>query len=216
MRELQPELDKLKKIYSSINVIKIADFVNAYKAEDTQKIDLMSSELTPDEQAIVSIEGARTISRIYPGIEEEIELQPGDYVMDYMIKSQMKILPSFTEGDIEISYQEGGGVYEGQWIIGSGTVPFSLTRADLDGKEHITFMVVSIKRGGEYGAVDEFRDNIFNEDGDIELELLYEGEKLTAVSGMISRDFTAGDNERVEYLNISKEDVSYYLKPRLR
>jgi hypothetical protein len=215
-KTLNYNLDESKSLASSIKVIKTIDFIKAYLSKDINQIDSSASELTANEKVVASIKGEKTISRMYPEMNEQnIELNRGDYFIDYAIRAPMKILPSFYAGQIPISYNQAGGVYEGIWVTGSGSIPFSLTTNELEGKKHIEFIIIATKREGEYSAVDEFRDSIFNDNGDIDAELLYENGKLISVDGMHSKDFTAKDNQKVEYLKISKEEYSKYVKPRL-
>ena len=126
----------------------------------------------------------------------------------------MKIEPSFVKTlgeDYEISYHESGtGTYEGIWIIGSDTYSFSLE--DINDKSSIIFYVLAVKRASEKTEVNDFHDTIFV-DGSIKAELLYEDDVLIDIDGLVSEDFKAKENQRVEKIII--EDYADFLSPEL-
>lgn len=213
-KDLAYDLEKKKTLNSDVRIIRLSDFIRAYKSGTP--VSGYASPVNEKEKVILSLEGAGSLSRMYPGVETNISISSGEYLLEYMIRSETKILPSFLEGNREISYNQEGGVYDGKWITGSGEYAFMLSESDLHEKENMVFTVIARKRGGEYAAVDEFRDRIFDEQGNIDAELLYEEGELVAVDGLLSKDFEAEEGQKVEYITIKKEEVSRYLRPVLR
>lgn len=207
---LSIELEKLIPMDSEVRIVKNMDLINAYLNNNPDLAFQSASPLTLDEQAIITITGDSNIQRLYPDVlNQKLEIPTGDYQLDYLVKATMKILPSYLE-TIEVSYNKDGGVYDGIWITGSGDIQFTID----EHKEKIIFLTTAVKRAGEFAAVDEFQDSIFTDNG-IEAELLYENNQLVAVDGMLTKDFTPEENQRVSYLNITKQEISNYLRPRL-
>ena len=213
--EVSFKMEKIKPLKASVQVISTLDFVDAYIKKDLRLARAKASALISNEQAIISLTGETTETRIYPDMENElIDFATGDYDLNYLIKADMKIEPSFVKTlgeDYEISYHESGtGTYEGIWIIGSDTYSFSLE--DINDKSSIIFYVLAVKRASEKTEVNDFHDTIFV-DGSIKAELLYEDDVLIDIDGLVSEDFKAKENQRVEKIII--EDYADFLSPEL-
>lgn len=228
-QSLRFDLDKEKIMDVDVRVVRVLDYLEGREQHTLGEAYTLSRSLLGKEDALIFGSGTTSFSFLFPDVQKNtIKLTPGEYQLELILKSILRIKPSFISAqgqNIEVSYNPlGTGVYEGEWIASSlSAIPFSVS--EVKGKSKTTFFILTQFRPGDDLVTNDFRDDVFDEQGNIVAELLWRknfvngscvgDERLIGVDGIEQKGFLAGVCERVSEVFVSKQEYSQFIKPRL-
>ena len=222
-RAIAYEIDRLKEVSIELKKIYIPDYVKNYY--ETRDLSFGNSirDLSPGENAIMSILGPQQNIYFYPDPESrKIELGSGSFSLNIVLNGNVSIQPKQIQG------QTLNG-FKGKQIFGVTNLGWNIAKGRV--KDKVTFFALSDFDSSNLnpGTWDDILDPILRDDGNLSAELLYQCNRnpaddsciyascsFVAIDGTNSMDFAVAEDscQKVERIEITKEQYLQFIQPQ--
>jgi hypothetical protein len=149
------------------------------------------------DELLFSITGANDIFVSYP-TTETIKIAGGNYKVNSIVNSEVKIQPSYYAGEyVSFNTEDNTKAYEGDWLLGAAEHEFVISSSDLTNKDKVTFYALVEQLSTAELEVEDFAKPVITSDG-----LVGETQADTDCDGL--DEIITIDIPKSEYINFIK------------